>query len=319
MKQEHTDLLIKRTGQEPTPSKFSEEPMPQQLSEGQTFSQLSEGPMPQQLPEGLTLQQLPDGLTLTDGVNQLRVDFTHMLKRIRRGNLQQELLVRAAKIKKEEAMPVVLDATAGFAEDSMLLAAAGFYVILYERDSVIEALLRDGLLRASLIPELAPVVSRMKLYGKDSIEAMHRMSDMKERMDLFGEESTDTMRRMSDMKEQMDLFAEESTDTIRRMSDMKEQMNLLLEEEIIPDIIFLDPMFPKRQKSALVKKKFQLLQQLEQPCADETELLRAAMGVHPRKIIIKRPLKGPYLAGVKPDYSISGKSIRYDCLVGKIS
>ena len=277
MKQEHTDLLIKRTGQEPTPSKFSEEPMPQQLSEGQTFSQLSEGPMPQQLPEGLTLQQLPDGLTLTDGVNQLRVDFTHMLKRIRRGNLQQELLVRAAKIKKEEAMPVVLDATAGFAEDSMLLAAAGFYVILYERDSVIEALLRDGLLRASLIPELAPVVSRMKLYGKDSIEAMHRMADMKERMNLF------------------------------------------LEEEIIPDIIFLDPMFPKRQKSALVKKKFQLLQQLEQPCADETELLRAAMGVHPRKIIIKRPLKGPYLAGVKPDYSISGKSIRYDCLVGKIS
>ena len=82
-----------------------------------------------------------------------------------------------------------------------------------------------------------------------------------------------------------------------------------------PDLILLDPMFPGRQKSALIKKKFQLLQQLESPCTDEEELFHAALQAHPHKLVVKRPLKGPYLAGHKPDYSIKGKAIRYDCIV----
>ena len=82
-----------------------------------------------------------------------------------------------------------------------------------------------------------------------------------------------------------------------------------------PDIILLDPMFPERQKSGLVKKKFQLLQKLESPAQDEKALLTAAMKVAPRKIIIKRPAKAPYLAGVKPSYSLQGSVIRIDCVV----
>ena len=81
-----------------------------------------------------------------------------------------------------------------------------------------------------------------------------------------------------------------------------------------PDVIYLDPMFPARQKSAAVKKKFQLLHHLEAPCANEEELLLAAIAANPRKVIIKRPIKGPLLAGIKPSYSISGKAVRYDCI-----
>ncbi|MDY2625388.1 MAG: class I SAM-dependent methyltransferase, partial [Coriobacteriales bacterium] len=81
------------------------------------------------------------------------------------------------------------------------------------------------------------------------------------------------------------------------------------------DVVLLDPMFPERRKSASVKKKFQLLHRLERPCDNEDELLQAALDAHPRKVVIKRPLKGPYLAGKKPSYSLSGKSVRYDCLV----
>jgi hypothetical protein len=40
-----------------------------------------------------------------------------------------------------------------------------------------------------------------------------------------------------------------------------------------PDVVYLDPMFPARRKSAAVKKKFQLLHQLEAPCADQEYLL----------------------------------------------
>ena len=82
-----------------------------------------------------------------------------------------------------------------------------------------------------------------------------------------------------------------------------------------PDVIYLDPMFPKRTKSATVKKKFQLLHQLEQPCADEGALVEAAFAAKPRKVVVKRPLKGPYLADKKPNYSLKGKMIRYDCFV----
>ena len=80
-----------------------------------------------------------------------------------------------------------------------------------------------------------------------------------------------------------------------------------------PDIVLLDPMFPEKHKSSQAKKKLQLLQRLEAPCADETALLDAALSAHPRKIVIKRPIKGPFLAGRKPDYSLTGKAIRYDC------
>ena len=82
-----------------------------------------------------------------------------------------------------------------------------------------------------------------------------------------------------------------------------------------PDVVLLDPMFPARSKSAAVKKKLQLLQQVEQPCADEGALLDAALAARPRKVIVKRPAKGPQLAGRKPDYSLAGKAIRFDCYV----
>lgn len=82
-----------------------------------------------------------------------------------------------------------------------------------------------------------------------------------------------------------------------------------------PDVVYLDPMFPERTKSAAVKKKFQLLHHLEQPCADEEMLVEAALAVHPRKVVIKRPVKGPLLAGIKPSYQLAGKAVRYDVLV----
>lgn len=84
-----------------------------------------------------------------------------------------------------------------------------------------------------------------------------------------------------------------------------------------PDVVYLDPMFPGRTKSAAVKKKFQLIHGLERPTEplDEESLLQAALAAHPRKVVIKRPVKGPYLAGVKPSHAIAGKAVRYDCVV----
>ena len=200
------------------------------------------------------------GLSLTDGNLSLRGDFTANVSRLKRSNLERELLVKCAKLKDLDHSPVIIDATAGMGEDSLLLAASGFNVILYEYDPVIASLLEDSLRRAAMDPFLKEIVSRMELHIESSIEAMKNM-------------------------------------------------------EHSPDVVLLDPMFPARTKSALVKKKFQLLQQLERPCSDENELFNAALQAKPRKIVIKRPLKGPFLAGIKPDYSLSGKAIRYDCIL----
>lgn len=81
-----------------------------------------------------------------------------------------------------------------------------------------------------------------------------------------------------------------------------------------PDLVYLDPMFPARTKDAAVKKKFQLLHRFEPPCQDEGALLEAAVAAGPRRVVVKRPAKGPWLAGVKPSYSLEGKAVRFDCI-----
>ena len=228
-----------------------------------------------QLPEGLSLESRPEGLVLTDGVLSLCADFAEQLPRLRKSNLEREMLVKAARIK-GNPHPSVIDATAGLGEDSILLAAAGCSVTLYELDPVIAALLENALERAASLPELQDIAARMHLIKGDSIAAMQAIGKMRETAEYTPAQPAAAPR---------------------------------------PGVILLDPMFPERKKSALIKKKFQLLQQLERPCGNEEELLQAALFAHPRKIVIKRPLKGPYLAGRKPDYSLSGKAIRYDCIV----
>ncbi|MGI6230187.1 MAG: class I SAM-dependent methyltransferase [Tractidigestivibacter sp.] len=101
---------------------------------------------------------------------------------------------------------------------------------------------------------------------------------------------------------------------LRKKDSIPELLRLATSSEDAPDIVLLDPMFPERKKSAAVKKKLQLIQRLEAPCSDEAELLDAAIAAGPRKVLIKRPAKGPWLAGRKPSYSLSGKAIRYDVI-----
>ncbi len=204
------------------------------------------------------------GLALVGNAMELRCDFAELLPRIKPDRLGRELLVRAAKTKGIEH-PTALDCTAGLGHDSFLLAAAGFEVRMFERDSTIAALLEDALARGLDDERLSPIVGRMRLIRGDSLEFL---------------------------------------------------ASLPHSDENPPDVIYLDPMFPERQKSASVKKKFQLLHTLERPCskAEESALLKSAVASGARKVVVKRPAKGPYLAGIKPSYAIAGKAVRYDVI-----
>jgi 16S rRNA (guanine1516-N2)-methyltransferase len=101
---------------------------------------------------------------------------------------------------------------------------------------------------------------------------------------------------------------------IRRMNLVEgDSIEFLADQTEKADLIYLDPMFPERQKSGLTNKKLQLIQKMEPPCGEEEALFAAAISAKPSKIIVKRPLKSPYLAGRKPNYTLNGKAIRYDC------
>lgn len=208
---------------------------------------------------GLSLVRDQRGLVLVGDGMELVSDLAAMKPRLKQGRLRQELLVKAARVKGVES-PLAVDATAGLGQDSLLLAAAGFRVILFESNPVIVALLRDSLERVADDAELAPIVSRMTVREGDSVTGLASLPER-------------------------------------------------------PDVVLLDPMFPERRKSAAVKKKFQLIHHLELPCSNEEELLDAAVAAGPRKVVVKRPPKGPWLAGKKPSYAITGKAVRYDCLV----
>lgn len=93
----------------------------------------------------------------------------------------------------------------------------------------------------------------------------------------------------------------------------EDALGALAAPEAQPAVIYLDPMFPARTKSAEVKQNAQLLRHLDLgDSAEETALLRAALALHPKKVVIKRPLKAGKIVETAPSYNIKGKSVRYE-------
>ena len=79
-----------------------------------------------------------------------------------------------------------------------------------------------------------------------------------------------------------------------------------------PQVVYLDPMFPHRDKSALVKKEMRLFRPLVGDDQDAPALLQAALALASHRVVVKRPRKAPIIEGAKPSYSLEGKSSRYD-------
>ncbi|MDX1735071.1 MAG: class I SAM-dependent methyltransferase [Halioglobus sp.] len=84
------------------------------------------------------------------------------------------------------------------------------------------------------------------------------------------------------------------------------------------DVIYLDPMFPARAKSAAVGKEMAALQWLLQ--ADEagagiTDLLGWALEQDVARVVLKRPAKAPLPDEPRPSHCIRGKAVRYDVYV----
>lgn len=171
-----------------------------------------------------------------------------------------QLVARAVGLQKTKAGLHVVDATAGLGQDAFVLASLGCRVSLFERNPVIHALLADGLARAALNIDCAPIVARMTLHAGSSIDWLAKAD----------------------------------------------------EEGDIADVIYLDPMFPHRDKSALVKKEMQVFRTIVGDDDDSEALLAAALDAAKYRVAVKRPRKAPAINGPEPGTRIEGKSSRYD-------
>lgn len=79
-----------------------------------------------------------------------------------------------------------------------------------------------------------------------------------------------------------------------------------------PDVIYIDPMYPHRKKSALVKKDMQILQRLHGADDNAAALLENALHFAKKRVVVKRPVQAETLSEKKPNTCIKSKKTRYD-------
>lgn len=83
-----------------------------------------------------------------------------------------------------------------------------------------------------------------------------------------------------------------------------------------PQVVYLDPMFPHKQKSALVKKEMRVFQSLVGPDLDADGLLEPARQLATKRVVVKRPDYAPPLADVETPNAVVTKGHRFDIYAG---
>lgn len=136
-----------------------------------------------------------------------------------------------------------------------------------------------------------------------------------------------TMGCFVHMIERSDIIAELLEDGLRRAKQdenigtlIKNNLSLtcgdsqqeLLHSPFEPEVIYLDPMFPQKEKSALVKKEMRALQDVVGQDKDADSLLNLALTTATNRVVVKRPSYANFLADLKPNTSIKTKKHRFD-------
>lgn len=101
---------------------------------------------------------------------------------------------------------------------------------------------------------------------------------------------------------------------------MQQNMQLLPQHHIadldpkmdFADVVYLDPMYPHKQKSALVKKEMRVFQHLVGADLDAVELLPLARQLARKRVVVKRPDYAEFLAQKAPHFSRETKNHRFD-------
>ena len=125
------------------------------------------------------LQQLSgdseQAILLLDNKNQLSLlvdglsvapEWDKLQRRVVSAGRKSELLLQAAKITADSQ---VIDATAGFGQDSLILASSGAQVIMLEQQPIMALLLLAEQQRMSLQPNWQKLMSRLTIVNTDAL------------------------------------------------------------------------------------------------------------------------------------------------------
>ena len=179
----------------------------------------------------------------------------------------------------------IYDLTAGFGQDSLILASAGARAVtMVERDPIIHMLLADALRRLVAVSTHSPDKARR--------------------------------RAASELSNKLSLVYGEGANVAQTMVASANNPNDL------PDVVYIDSMFPPRTKRASVKKNMQVLHSLlqsqenrEEGVLDESVLLDAALSLARSRVVCKRPLGAPSVGSPsdrQPSYKVEGSTNRWD-------
>jgi 16S rRNA (guanine1516-N2)-methyltransferase len=199
----------------------------------------------------------------------IQIDLTKLDTRSPAGRNRRQPLRRALGLRRRSGQGLkVIDATAGWGEDSWLIASAGCSVLAVERHGAVAALLRDALARASKVQQT--VAGRIQVLAADARDVLHALS----------------------------------------APGSKHALAAAALDWINADVIYIDPMYPGRRKTA-ERKALRVLGELVGSDADADQLFAAAVGCGVPRVVVKRPLRAaPLAAG--PHHSHDGKAVRYD-------
>ena len=242
--------------------------------------------------QGLVLRPSAD-----KGYGSILCDFAsseHSHRR-RHGGGNGQAIAKAVGVSGKFA-PQVLDLTAGLGGDGFVLASLGCKVCMLERNPIVHSLLADGLSRG------------VQVGRKDAQQGDDELEQVISRLSLL---EGNAASYLSDLVDKLVGAAREQGKE-QGKEQPKEQPKEPENEVWRPDIVYVDPMFPLRKKSAKVKKEMQAFHAIVGTDPDADDLLANALAVAQYRVVVKRPAGAGFLAETKPNYSLEGKSTRYD-------
>ncbi|WP_296237264.1 class I SAM-dependent methyltransferase [Psychrobacter sp. UBA5136] len=222
---------------------------------------------------------------LSDGLS-VAPEWDKLQRRVVSAGRKSELLLQAVKITSDS---MVIDATAGFGHDSLILASTGAQVIMLEQQHLMALLLLAEQQRMRALANWQKLMSRLQIINTDALS--------------YFANSHFANRH----------FAQSQTDAISSSKAI--------------DVVYLDPMFPedsyqdsKTGKGAKVGKHMQALHQLARPPTldEEVQLLQSARTVVSQnartsgRVVVKRPQLAPSLAHQQPSESWHNEVVRFD-------
>ena len=213
---------------------------------------------------------------LSEGLS-VAPEWDKLQRRVVSAGRKSELLLQAAKLTADSE---VIDATAGFGHDSLILASTGAQVTMLEQQPLMALLLLVEQLRMSTLPNWQKLMSRLQIINTDALTYFARFNN------YLG-------------------------------ADNEQAIDVIYLDPMFPEDSYQDS---KTGKGAKVGKHMQALHQLAHPPTldEEQQLLQSAQAVVSQngqkqgRVIVKRPQFAPLLAHQQPSESWNNEAVRFD-------